>query len=707
MSQPWTYRYPLIDFHGNNGSYDGDPPAAYRYSEGRLNKLAEYMLQGVDNDAVPMVPNYSETLKEPAVLPSIFPMAICEGTSGIAVGYTTNMPSHQLGEVADAIIATIEDDTIDIDGLMKHVKGPDYNTGSYLINNEHIKELYETGRAKLTFKAKYHIEENKNGTKSIVITELPPEINKQSLIEKLYKLCIEDKKIPRVSNVRDLSTDIYNIKITVDLQKTAVPELVVNQLYEMAGLTHNVSYIMRAIVNNTPKIFSLRELIDSYIEHRRSCIKRESSFLITKKSARKHIQEGLFAVTSNIKKAISIIEKSDDVEIAKSELMSVFKLDEEQAEAVLDLKLRKLTKLDKNAIKNLIASLTSEIDDLKLNLTDTDKVNTIIIDQLKDLKSKFNDKRKTEILSEKKASKALEVSNAPIVIALTNKGNIKHITEDIYSQMLASGKLAERTDVYTKVISATMKDNFLLILNDGSYVRTGFNGLLATNFLEKEQHIVNIFKLEESEEFNDKDVIVATKNSMLIKFKVSGLKAKENKVFPIFKELKDDTVVYSNIIKSNENNVITIVTKNGLVHRFHEQSFNSVATSGGKGLNCMSLQNGDEIVNMVITDKTEDNDNYIVMFTKHEKTDCMKTIRLNDFIPKGRMAKGVSAISYYKKNPGYVHDFTITDRDFDAIDLKGNIVTYYINELEPCTRTAKPEDINKNIIVPNFCKSIK
>ena len=231
--------------------------------------------------------------------------------------------------------------------------------------------------------------------------------------------------------------------------------------------------------------------------------------------------------------------------------------------------------------------------------------------------------------------------------------------------------------------------------------------MLATNFLEKEQHIVNIFKLEESEEFNNKDVIVATKNSMLIKFKVSGLKAKENKVFPIFKELKDDTVVYSNIIKSNENNVITIVTKNGLVHRFHEQSFNSVATSGGKGLNCMSLQNGDEIVNMVITDKTEDNDNYIVMFTKHEKTDGIKTIRLNDFIPKGRMAKGVSAISYYKKNPGYVHDFTITDRDFDAIDLKGNIVTYYINELEPCTRTAKPEDINKNIIVPNFCKTIK
>ena len=707
MSQPWTYRYPLIDFHGNNGSYDGDPPAAYRYSEGRLNKLAEYMLQGVDNDAVTMVPNYSETLKEPAVLPSIFPMSICEGTSGIAVGYTTNMPSHQLGEVADAIIATIEDNTIDIDGLMKHVKGPDYNTGSYLINNEHIKELYETGRAKLTFKAKYHIEENANGTKSIVITELPPEINKQTLIEKLYKLCIEEKKIPRVSNVRDLSTDIYNIKITVDLQKTAVPELVVNSLYEMAGLTHNVSYIMRAIINNTPKIFSLRELIDNYIEHRRSCIKRESSFLITKKSARKHIQEGLFAVTSNIKKAISIIEKSDNVEIAKNELMNVFKLDEEQAEAVLDLKLRKLTKLDKTVIKSLIASLKSEIDDLKLNLTDTDKVNSIIIDQLKDLKSKFNDKRKTEILSEKKASKALEVSNAPIVIALTNKGNIKHITEDIYSQMLASGKLAERTDVYTKVISATMKDNFLLILNDGSYVRTGFNGLLATNFLEKEQHIVNMFKLEESEEFNNKDVIVATKNSMLIKFKVSGLKAKENKVFPIFKELKDDTVVYSNIIKSNENNVITIVTKNGLVHRFHEQSFNSVATSGGKGLNCMSLQNGDEIVNMVITDKTEDNDNYIVMFTKHEKTDGIKTIRLNDFIPKGRMAKGVSAISYYKKNPGYVHDFTITDRDFDAIDLKGNIVTYYINELEPCTRTAKPEDINKNIIVPNFCKTIK
>ena len=707
MSQPWTYRYPLIDFHGNNGNYDGDPPAAYRYSEGRLNKLAEYMLQGVDNNAVEMVPNYSETMNEPTVLPAIFPMVLCEGTSGIAVGYTTNMPSHQLGEVADAIIATINDDKIDTDGLMKHIKGPDYNTGSYLINNNQVKELYETGKAKLTFKAKYHIEENKNGTKSIVITELPPEIKKPALIEKIYKLCIEDKKIPRVSNVRDLSTDIYNIKIVVDLQKTAVPELVVNSLYELAGLTHNVSYIMRAIINNTPRVFPLRELIDNYIEHRTRCIKRESTFLISKKNERKHIQEGLFAVTSNIKKAISIIEKSDNVDDAKNELMIVFKLDDKQAEAVLDLKLRKLTKLDKSAIKNLIASLTAEINDLSLNLTDADKVNNIIIKQLQELKSKFNDKRKTEIISEKKVNKALEVSNDPIVIALTNKGNIKHVTEDVYTQMLAAGKVAERTDVYTKVFSATMKDKFLLILNDGSYVKTEFNGLLSLNFLNKEQHIVNIFKFEDSEKFMDMDVVVATKNSMLIKFKVSGLKAKENKVFPIFKELKDDGVVYSNIIKSDSNNVITIVTKNGLVHRFHEQSFNSVASTGGKGLNCMSLQPDDEIVNMAITDKAEDDDNYIVMFTKHDSTMGIKTIRLNDFMPKGRMAKGVSSITYYKKNPGYVSDFAVVNTDFDSLDAKGNIISYKLDELEPCTRTAKPENINKNIIVPNFYKSIK
>ena len=327
MSQEWTYRYQLMDFHGNKGSYDGDGPAAMRYTEGKLQKLALKMLEDIDENSVKFLPNYSQTKQEPQVLPALLPNLLLNGASGIAVGYTTEIPQHQLGEVVDAIIHVIKHEDCTIDDIMKHLPGPDFATGGVLIKDENIKMLYETGKGSLRVRAKYVIETNEESKNTqIVFTELPPGVNKPKLVEKIHDLCLEKKQIPRVVDVRDESNG-DNVRITIEIHKTGIPELVISELYDKTPLQSSCSYILRAIVDETPKVLTLKQIMQYYIEHRREVVTNRTKYRLEKAENKLHLQKGLNAVTRDIKKAINIITESESTQEAKEKIMQEFNID--------------------------------------------------------------------------------------------------------------------------------------------------------------------------------------------------------------------------------------------------------------------------------------------------------------------------------------------------------------------------------------------
>ena len=666
---------------------DGDTPAAMRYTEAKLSKLAEVMLNGVSNNAVDMQRNYSETFDEPKLLPAAFPLLLCNGASGIAVGYTTEIPSHNLKEVANAIIALIKNKDITIKELMKYVKGPDACNGSLLINNEEVTKLYETGKGKLTYKAKYHIETTKNGNDNIVITELPPDVNKLKLVEKLYKLCIEEKKIPRVSSVKDLSTK--DIKIVIELQKTAITDMVVQSLFDMTELTKNCSYILRAIKDNTPSIFNLKEILEHYLVHRQNCIRNEHISTLEKKENRLHVQNGLVKVTNNLSKAISIIEKSDNDEQAKNGLIKEFNIDDIQAEAVLEFKLRRLTKLNKDDILNLIQSLENDIANIKELLSDKNKMDEYIIAQLEELKTKFGDDRRTEIITE-----TVKNDNKDVTLILTNKSNIKVISEEAFKEAADNNALKERQEVYIKKINCTMDDIFLLILDNGNYLKTDFNGLMALN---AKNNIVGVYTL--TDEIADKYIICLTKLGLIQKIKVSGFKSRLNKQAVIFKNWTNgDNIVAAKLISSDKNNVITLATKHGIMHRFYEASFKDNLSAGKNGLSALTLAEGDQIIGFDVST----NDTNVILYTKHEHGFGIKRLDVNELNIKGRVGKGYSAITFYKKNLGEVYKVLCIKDNYIDIDNKGKIHNINIEDLPLLAKNAKPNEIDYEPVAVNF-----
>jgi DNA gyrase subunit A len=708
MSRPWTYRYPLIDFQGNKGSYDGDDSAAMRYTEGRLGKLALVMLRDIDNKCVNFKANYAETMDEPEVLPGSFPNLLLNGGSGIAVGYTTDIPSHQLGEVVDGIIETIKNPNIELTTLMQYIKGPDFPLGGYLVNNGAIRELYEKGKASLILKAKYVIEQNdESNNTQIVFTELPPDTNKPKLLEKIHEICIEKKDIPRVIDVRDESKG-SDVRVVVELHKTAVPDIVINQLYEATPLQKNSTFILRAIVNQAPKILSLKEIIEYYIEHRREVITRRSQFILDKTKFKLHIQEGLKIVTSDIKKAIKIIEESDTTEDARQGLILGFGLSEAQANEVLEIKLRQLTKLNKKDIDNLINELNAEIASLENILSGQIEIDKVIIKELKDLKKEFNDERRTIIIDEQEAKKIEVVSgnNDPIALILTSKNTIKHITLKALDDMFKNGALKERTEVFTQGLKCTMSDQFILILNTGEYVKIGFSDLMGNLPIDEQAQIKAIITYNDSNP--GRFVVVMTKKGIVEKIRMSGFKARNGKVSSLIQLEPNDEIIGARVLQQNgdsetdDSNVITLATKEGIIHRFYFKSFKDTS-AGSRGLPGISLGENDEVVSFDITDQNQDDNQKIITFVKfNDGTYGMKSMKLSEFKPKGRIAQGVRGVDFAKKQPGVVCDMVTCSNDFFTVDSKGNVTIYQFVKLPDYNRYNKPELIQNEVNVSKF-----
>ncbi len=598
MAQSFTLRYPLIDGHGNFGSVDGDPPAAMRYTEARMSKIANYMMSDIEKDTVDFVPNYDDRLQEPSVLPTRLPALLLNGSSGIAVGMATNIPPHNLREVVDGIIKIIDDDQVTDEDLMKIIKGPDFPTGATIVGREGIKETYTTGRGKIIMRAEAEIEEMPGNRQRIIVTSLPYQVNKARLHKYIDDL-VRDKKIEGISAIRDESDRTANVRLVIELKRDANAQVILNRLYKYTQMQETFGAIMLALVNGVPKILTLRQCLDCYIEHRKEVVLRRTKFELDKAEARAHILEGLRIAIDNIDEVIRIIRTSYDD--AKERLMETFGLSEIQAQAILDMRLRTLQGLQREKIEEEYEELMKLIEHLKAILASEQLVFEVIKEELLEIKEKYGDERKTKIISGNNSEFDDEelIKEEQIVIALTHFGYVKRMPIDTYKSQKRGGKgiagvTTREEDFVKEIFIASTHDTLMFFSNKGKlYKLRGFE-IPEAGRTAKGTAIVNLLSLDQGE-------------------KISA-------IIPI-----------QNIA---EGKYLLMATRNGIIKKTPLKEYD---TSRKTGLQGIALKENDELISVRLTDG-EDN---IVLVT--EGGQCI-TFDEKDVRPMGRVSQGVIGI---------------------------------------------------------------
>lgn len=513
LAQWFSMRVPLVDGHGNFGSIDGDSAAAMRYTEARLDKPAMELLRDLDKETVDFQPNYDDSLEEPVVLPARFPNLLVNGSSGIAVGMATNIPPHNLGETIDATCMMLDNPDVTTEELMTVLPGPDFPTGAIIMGREGIKEAYETGRGSLTIRSKCRIEEGKNGKSSIVISEIPYQVNRMNLLKKIADL-VRDKKLPEVSAVHD-AADRSGIDIIIDLKQNAIPQVVLNKLYKHTQLQVGFGCNMLALVNGVPRTLSLKEMLHYYILHQEEVIERRTRYDLAKAEARAHILEGFVIALDDIDKVINIIRSSEtDVE-AKERLMEAFKLSEKQSEAILEMRLRRLTGLEREKIENELAELRESIAYYKQLLNDTNMVHGVIKDELLEIKSRYSTPRKTKITG---AVKELDVEDLiaeeEVAVTVTKAGYIKRLPVSTYRQQKRGGKGMQgvnlkESDFVEHLFIASTHDYILFFSNKGKVYRLKVYEIPEASRHARGNAIVNLLSFEKDEKVS---AVIATKD---------------------------------------------------------------------------------------------------------------------------------------------------------------------------------------------------
>lgn len=513
LAQWFSMRVPLVDGHGNFGSIDGDSAAAMRYTEARLDKPAMELLRDLDKETVDFQPNYDDSLEEPVVLPARFPNLLVNGSSGIAVGMATNIPPHNLGETIDATCMMLDNPDVTTEELMTVLPGPDFPTGAIIMGREGIKEAYETGRGSLTIRSKCRIEEGKNGKSSIVISEIPYQVNRTNLLKKIADL-VRDKKLPEVSAVHD-AADRSGIDIIIDLKQNAIPQVVLNKLYKHTQLQVGFGCNMLALVNGVPRTLSLKEMLHYYILHQEEVIERRTRYDLAKAEARAHILEGFVIALDDIDKVINIIRSSEtDVE-AKERLMEAFKLSEKQSEAILEMRLRRLTGLEREKIENELAELRESIAYYKQLLNDTNMVYGVIKDELLEIKSRYSTPRKTKITG---AVKELDVEDLiaeeEVAVTVTKAGYIKRLPVSTYRQQKRGGKGMQgvnlkESDFVEHLFIASTHDYILFFSNKGKVYRLKVYEIPEASRHARGNAIVNLLPFEKDEKVS---AVIATKD---------------------------------------------------------------------------------------------------------------------------------------------------------------------------------------------------
>ena len=648
MAQDFSYRYPLVDGHGNFGSVDGDPPAAMRYTEARLSRLATEMLRDIDKNTVNFIPNYDETVDQPAVLPSRIPNLIVNGASGIAVGMATNIPPHNLGEVIDGIIMLIDNPDVTIKDLARVIKGPDFPTGGLILGRDGIKDAYETGRGRIIVRGKSQIEQLNSGKQQIIITELPYNVNKAKLIEKIADL-VRDKKIDGITDLRDES-DRSGMRIVIELRRDANARVILNQLYKHTQLQDTFGVIMLALVDDEPKVLNLKEVLHYYLEHQKEVIIRRCKFELKKAENDAHIREGLLTALDHIDEIISIIRKSANDQAAKETLMSKFELTERQAVAILDMQLRRLTGLEREKIETEYAQLIQTIQRLRTILGDINLIYNIIKEELLELKERFSDPRRTKIVRDDSNLDIEDlIAEEDLIVTLTHQGYIKRLPVDTYRSQRRGGKgitaVSSRSEDFVEQLFVTSTHNYVLFFtNKGRVHRLKGHEIPEAGRNARGVAVVNLIHLEPGERIeatipiseysSDQYLIMATKKGIVKKTPLIEYDSPRAGLIGII--LADDDEVVS-VRLTDGNQDIVLVSSEGQAFRFSEKQVRPMGRNA-RGVKGVTLGKNDFVVSMDVVANGDD----LLVVTENG---FGKRTRIEDYRVTNRGGKGIKTLN--------------------------------------------------------------
>lgn len=656
MAQWWSYRYMLVDGHGNFGSMDGDGAAAQRYTEARMSKIALEMLRDINKNTVDFVDNYDANEREPVVLPARFPNLLVNGATGIAVGMATNIPPHNLGETIDAVKLVMDNPEVTTKDLMEVLPGPDFPTGALVMGKSGIHKAYETGKGSIVLRSRTEIEETKTGRERIVVTEFPYMVNKTKVHEHIVRL-VQEKRIDGITAVRDESNR-EGVRFVIEVRRDASANVILNNLFKMTQMQTSFGFNMLAIQNGVPKILSLRQILDAYIEHQKEVVTRRTQFDKEKAEARAHILEGLLIALDHIDEVIRIIRASETDQEAQAELMSKFKLSERQSQAILDMRLRRLTGLERDKIQSEYDDLIALIADLADILAKPERVAQIIKEELDEVKRKYEDKRRTELMVGEVLTLEDEdlIEETDVLITLSNKGYIKRLDQDEFTAQKRGGRGVQGTgvkddDFVRELVSTSTHDHLLFFTNKGRVYRLKGYEIPEYGRTAKGLPVVNLLKLDEGEsiqtiinvesERSDDAYIFFTTRAGIVKrtsvkefanIRQNGLKALN---------LKDEDELI-NVLLTQEDTDIIIGTKLGYAVRFNQSSVRSMSRSA-TGVKGVKLREGDAVVGArVITDQDE-----VLIIT--EKGYGKRTVA-TEYPTKGRAGKGMKTANITNKN---------------------------------------------------------
>ena len=718
LAQDWSTRYPLVDGHGNFGSVDGDGAAAMRYTEARLSKISEEMLQDIDKDTVDFIPNFDETEKEPTVLPSRFPNLLVNGTSGIAVGMATNIPPHNLREVINAVVkiidGVVEDHETTIEEIMQIIKGPDFPTGAQILGTRGIEEAYRTGRGKIRVRAVTEIEPMENGKNRIVVTELPYLVNKARLIEKISELH-RDKKVDGITDLRD-ETNREGMRVCIELRRDVNPNIVLNQLYKHTQLQDTFGVIMLALVNNEPVVMNLMQMLQYYLKHQEEVVTRRTQYDLNKAEERAHILQGLLIALDHIDEVIKIIRASKNAQDAKVGLMERFALSDAQAQAIVDMRLRALTGLEREKLENEFEELKKKIEEYRAILADRKVLLGVIKEEILVIRDKYGDERRTSIgYDEYDISMEDMIPNENTIITMTKLGYIKRMTVDNFKSQHRGGKGIKgmqtiEDDYIDDMIMTTTHHYIMFFTNTGRVYRIKAYEIPESSRTARGTAIINLLQLMPGEKITavipfkeyeeGKYLFMATKKGIAKKTPIleyfnirkSGLQAIN---------LRDDDELIEVKITDDTKDVI-MVTKHGQCIRFHE---NDVRTTGrtSMGVIGMNLSYDDEVVAMQLDSQGD----HLLLVSEYGMGKCTD---LTEFAPQHRGGKGVKCYKITEKTGNVVAAKAVkNENEVMIITTEGIIIQILVSEISVLGRITSGVklidlDPTKEIVVASITK---
>ncbi len=694
MAQDFSQRYMLIDGHGNFGSIDGDSAAAMRYTEARMSKIAVELLRDIEKETVDFVPNYDESLKEPAVLPSRFPNLLVNGSNGIAVGMATSIPPHNLGEVIDCVVANIDNPEIELDDMFKYIKGPDFPTGAIIMGREGIKKAYSTGRGKVTVRAKAEIEEMSGNKQRIVVTEIPYQVNKATMIEKIADL-VKEKKVEGISDLRDES-DRSGMRIVIELKRDVNANIILNQLYKHTQMQDTFSIIMLALVKGQPKVLNLKSIITHYIDHQKDVVTRRTQYELKKAEARAHILEGLRIALDNIDEIINILRSSKNVAEAKERMMAKFGLTEIQAEAIAEMRLRSLTGLERGKIEEEYLGLIKNIEYLRSLLASEHKLLMVIKDELLEVKKRYADERRTQITAAAEEFDAEDfIEEQEVAVTITHFGYIKRLPADTYKSQKRGGRgitgLQTREEDFVEHLFITSTHNYILFFtNKGKMYKLKTYQIPEAGRQAKGTALVNLLQLDPDEkvsavikikDFDDgKYLIFMTKHGTIKKTELKEYDTSRNTGITAISLNEKDELIGVKLTRGTTE--LIAATKNGMSIRFPESDVRPMGR-GTRGVRGISLNPGDMVIGMDIMEEGAD------LLVISEKGYGKRT-PVEEYRVQSRGGKGIITSKITSKTGHVVGMKVVSDNDeIMLINLSGVIIRLNVNEISEMGRSTQ------------------